>query len=130
MEDFATISQLRNECTGLRNGTSVPKGCFATAEILAEGAIGLRNGFAAKWRCRSEVAISQRTCWGCEMVSQLRADFAEASFRLRNLADPCFSLIFTLFLATNDFPSISLQFLLILIIQKPILNQNKLELKH
>ena len=98
--------------------------------ISQRGGVGLRNYFAAKWQFRSEVAISQRTCWGCEMVSQQRADFAEASFRLRNFADPCFSLVFTLFLAPNNFSSISLQFLLILIIQKPILNQNKLELKH
>ena len=32
MEDFATISQLRNECTGLQNGTRVPKGGFAAAK--------------------------------------------------------------------------------------------------
>ena len=47
------------------------------------------------------------------------------------LADHYVSPVFTLFIAPNDdLPSISLQFLLILIIQKPILHQNKLKLKH
>ena len=66
---------------------------------------------AAKW-FRSKVPISQR---------------------LRNLADPYFCPIFALFLLrfrSERLSSISLQFLLILIIQKPILHQNKLELKH
>ena len=70
------------------------------------------------------------TSWGYEIISQRSGDFAGGYFWLRNFADPCFSPVLTLFLAPNDFPSISLQFLLILIIQKPILHQNKLELKH
>ena len=36
----------------LRNGTRVPREGFAAAKIFAEGAIGLRNGFAAKGRFR------------------------------------------------------------------------------
>ena len=32
---------------GLRNGTRVPRGCFTAAKIFAEGAMGLRNHFAA-----------------------------------------------------------------------------------
>ena len=42
------ISQLRNEGMRLRNGTHVPRGGFA------EGGIGLRNHFVAKWRFRSD----------------------------------------------------------------------------
>ena len=41
---------------GLRNGTRVPKGCFAAAKIFAEvggGGMGMRNHFAAKARFRS-----------------------------------------------------------------------------
>ena len=173
MEDFATISKLRNECTGLRNGTRVPKGGFAAAkhpaklgygcenwrfhalgisqpfrscemellccemalvcqEVVSQlrkfsqrggmglgnhfatkwcfpsDFLGLRNGFAAKWRFRNELVgatkwfrrkgpISQRLLLGCE-ISQ--------------------TPVFTLFLAPNNFPSISLQFLLILTIKK------------
>ena len=40
MEDFATILKLRNECTGLRNGTRVPKGGFAVAKLPAEWGFG------------------------------------------------------------------------------------------
>ena len=107
--DFAAVSQLRNEGH-----------CAAKWHSCA------KNGFAAKWLFRSEVAIPQRTCWGCEMVSQQSADFAEAAKSRR----PLFFPYFCTFLAPNDFPSFLLQLLLILIIQKPILHQNKLELKH
>ena len=37
---------------GLRNGTRVPNGCFATAKIFAEGGMGLQNDFAAYGRFR------------------------------------------------------------------------------
>ncbi|KAL6325941.1 hypothetical protein AAG906_038432 [Vitis piasezkii] len=50
---FAAISQLRNGCTWLRNGTRVPRGLFATAKIFAEGARRL------KW-FRSGNRFSQR----------------------------------------------------------------------
>ena len=110
--DFAAISQLRNEVTVLRNGTRVPRGGFATAKIFAEGGMRLRKWF------RSELAISQRTFWGCEIISQQRGDFAAASFGLRNFADQYFFLGFKFLLAPNDLSSISLQFLLHEIIQK------------
>ena len=115
MEDFATISQLQNECTGLRNGTHVPKGGFTAAKHLAKWGFGceflfffisqLRNGAPVLQNgTRVPKIISQlrkfserRTC-GCEMVSQQSVDFTEASFRLRNLADPCFTPVFALFL--------------------------------
>ena len=103
---FTAISQLRNECTGLPNGTHVPKSGFAAAkyptkwsfgsEIGSFYALWFRSRFAAaKWGSLCcEMALvcqksaSQRGAWGCEMVSQQSADFAEA----------CFSPIFPLFL--------------------------------
>ena len=104
--DFAAISQLRNGVTVLRNGTRVPRGGFAAAKIFAEGAIGLRNHFAAKWHFR-------------------RGLFLAAKFRR-----PLNFYAFELLLIPNFLLSLLLTFLLILIIQKPILHQNKLELKH
>ena len=65
--------------------------------------------------------LSQRGAWGCELVLQQSANFAEAAKSRRPLFFPCFCT----FLALNDFPWISLQFLLILIIQKPILHKKK-----
>ena len=50
---FAATSQLRNRCTGLRNGTHVPRDLFAAAKIFAEGAWRLRNHFAARIDFRS-----------------------------------------------------------------------------
>ena len=124
--DFAAVSQLRNEGHYVAKWHSCTKNGFAVAKIFAERGLRLRNGFAAKWLFRSEVAILQRTCWDCEMVSQQSAYFAEAAKSRRPLFFPCFYT----FLAPNDFSSFLLQFLLILIIQKPILHQIKLELKH
>ena len=43
MEDFATILQLWNECTGLRNGTRVPKGGFAAAKYPFKWLIDCEN---------------------------------------------------------------------------------------
>ena len=100
------ISQLRNGVTVLRNGTRVPRGGFAAAKIFAEGGMGLRNHFAEKWRFR-------------------RGLFLAAKFRR-----PLNFYAFELLLIPNFLLSLLLTFLLILIIQKPILHQNKLELKH
>ena len=97
------ISQLRNEGMRLRNGTHVPRGGFA------EGGIGLRNHFVAKWRFRSDFL-------------GLQNNFA-AKWRFRK----------GLFLAAKfrrPLNFYAFELLLILIIQKPILHQNKLELKH
>ena len=111
--------------------------CCEMALVCQEGASRLLN-------------FSQRGAWGCEMISQQSGDFA-AKWRFRNelvgaakwfhskgpisqrLLLGCEisqTPVFTLFLAPNDFSSFLLQFLLILIIQKPILHQIKLELKH
>ena len=76
------------------------------------------NHFAAEWQFCNEGLISQRTFWGCKIISQQRGDFAGASFRLRNFTDQYFSLAFKFLLAPSDLPSISLQFLLHEIIQK------------
>ena len=141
----------------LRNGTRVPKVGFAAAkypskwclgcEIGIFHVLGLRSRFtAAKWGLICyEVALMCQT-WFCSCENFCREGPEAANWfcskvlisqRLRNLADPCFCPIFALFLlhfcsvfAPNNFPSFLLQFLLILIIQKPILHQNKLELKH
>ena len=93
----------------LRSGTRVPKLVSQLRNTLAETSTVLRNGLATKCRFRR----------GCE-ISQ-------------TLVFPLFSLRLTPILlrfCSDFFSSISLQFLLILIIQKPILHQNKLELKH
>ena len=63
---------------GLRNGTHVPKGCFAATKIFAEGGRRLRNHFAADGRFRSSYLgtvklfrsqgpFSQRPFLGCEI---------------------------------------------------------------
>ena len=57
------VSQPFRSCemrgTVLRNGTRVPKECFAAAKIFAERGLRLRNGFAAKCRFRRGCEISQ-----------------------------------------------------------------------
>ena len=101
------------------------KHIFATQKGISQGvAMGLRKSFRSQRGVSQLQKFSQREAWGCEMISQQSSDFAEASFRLRNLADHYFSPVFTLFLAPKDLPSISLQFLLILIIQKIKLHIN------
>ncbi|WKA10557.1 hypothetical protein VitviT2T_028122 [Vitis vinifera] len=52
--DFAAISQLRNRCTGLRNGTCVPRGLFAAAKNFR------KEGWAAAKPFRSGRPFSQR----------------------------------------------------------------------
>ena len=74
--------------------------------------------------------ISQRVLGGCETILQRGGDFRSGSLLLRNFAAHALSLLFELLLIPNFFLSPFLTFLLILIIQKPILHQNKLELKH
>ena len=78
VEDFASISQLRNEVGGLRNGTHAPKDHFAATKIFAEEGMRLRNHFAAEGRFRSgylgdaklfrsQGPVSQRPFLGCEI---------------------------------------------------------------
>nr|CAN77218.1 hypothetical protein VITISV_036422 [Vitis vinifera] len=102
----AAISQLRNGCTWLRNGTRVPWGLFTAAKIFAEEDGRLQNHFTAG------------------------SHFRSGSLLLRNFDAHALSLLFELLLIPNFLLSPFLTFLLILIIQKPILHQNKLELKH
>ena len=80
VEDFVSISQLRNEGEGgLRNGTRVPMGCFAAAKIFVERGMRLRNHFAANGRFRSgylgaaklfrsQGPFLQRPFLGCEIL--------------------------------------------------------------
>nr|CAN74002.1 hypothetical protein VITISV_040583 [Vitis vinifera] len=139
--------------TVLRNGTRVPKSGFAVEKSSAKWSFPCENGIfhalvvrsrfaAAKWEslCCEMALVCQKWFRSCEnfrregpkVVNWFRSK-VPISQRLRNLADPCFSPVFAMFLTrfcSERLPSISLQFLLILIIQKPILHQNKLELKH
>ena len=89
------VLQLRNGCTGLRNGTRMPRDLFAAAKIFVEGAWRLQNHFAARG-----------------------AIFAAA-----------LSLLFELLLIPKFLLSTLLIFLLILIIQKPILHKKKFRIK-
>ena len=103
------LSQLRNGGHCAAKWHSCAKSGFAAAKIFAERAIGLRTGFAAKFQFRRGCEISQTPVFPLFL--------------------PCFRSVWLRF-CSDFFSSISLQFLLILIIQKPILHQNKLELKH
>ena len=121
--DFAAISQLRNGVTVLRNGIRVPRGGFAAMKIFAEGGMGLRNHFAAQWSFRSDF-LGLRNNFAAKWRFR-RGLFLAAKFR-RPLNFHAFELL----LIPNFLLSLLLTFLLILIIQKPILHQNKLELMH
>nr|CAN82151.1 hypothetical protein VITISV_009023 [Vitis vinifera] len=82
---FGTSQPFRScemRVTVLRNGTRVPK------------MVSQQNGyFAAKWRFRSELVGAAKWFRNKVLISQ----------RLRNLADPCFSPIFALFLLQMTF---------------------------
>ena len=106
------ISQLRNEGGGLRNGTRVPKGCFAAAKHPAKWGIGCENGVFNALRilqpfrnCETRVVgykmalvcqkvvsqlqkFLQRGAWGCEIISQQSADFIGASFGCEIISQP------------------------------------------
>ena len=138
--DFATISQLWNECTRLQNGTRVPKGGFTAVKHPCKWRLGCKMEDFKAWRFRSHFAAAKRVYglakWHSCAKGPLRScenfcrghlettkpfhseggDFRSGSLLLRNFANHALSLLFEL--------------LLILIIQKPILHQNKLELKH
>nr|CAN60843.1 hypothetical protein VITISV_042885 [Vitis vinifera] len=122
-EDFAAISQLRNEGMRLRNGTRVLRGGFVVAKIFAEGGMELRNHFAAKWRFCSDFL-------GLRNNFAAKWRFRRGLFLAAKFCRPLNFHAFELLLIPNFLLSLLLTFLLILIIQKPILHQNKLELKH
>ena len=91
VEDFVSISQLRN-------GTGVPNGCFV------ERGMRLRNHFTSNGRFRSGYL-------GATKLFRSQGPFSQGPFLRIFLA-------FDLLLIPNYLLSISLQFLLILIIQK------------
>ena len=149
--DFAAISQLRNESHCAAKWHSCAKTGFAIAKYPTEWDFWCEIKLyhfamrfaAAKWMLLyCEVALVCQICFHsckiplqrllqcCGMVLQHSANFAEAVKSRRALFFPLFLLCFCFVFALKDFLSISLHFLLILIIQKPILHQNKLELKH
>nr|CAN62900.1 hypothetical protein VITISV_036725 [Vitis vinifera] len=124
------VSQLRNT---LQNGSSAAKwrssrrGGFAAAKRVYE---------LAKWHSCAKGPL--RSCENfhkgrLEAAKPFRSEggnFRSGSLLLRNFAGHALSLLFELLLIPNFLLSTFLTFLLILIIQKPILHQNKLELKH
>ncbi|WKA09019.1 hypothetical protein VitviT2T_026698 [Vitis vinifera] len=114
--------QLRNT---LQNGTFVAKSGFSSSQCVSQ----LRNicSCTAKWHSCAKIGFAERGL-------RLQAGFA-AKCRFHRGCEisqtpvfPLFSLRLTPILlrfCSERLPSISLQFLLILIIQKPILHQNK-----
>ena len=139
---------LRNEVHCAAKWHSCAKMCFAAAKYPAEWSFGCEIGnfhalelcscfAAAKWGllCCEVALVCQNWFRSCENFRREGLEAANwfcskvsISQRLRNLADPCSCPVFALFslrFRSERLPSISLQFLLILIIQKPILHQNK-----
>ena len=110
------ISQSFRSCEmrgmgGLRNGTRMSKGRFVAAKIFAEGGMGLRNHFAAMGQFHSGYL-------GATKLFRSQEPFSQGPFQAAKFHRPCLFLAFELFLIPNFLLSISLQFLLILIIQK------------
>ena len=111
---------------GLWNGTRVPKGGFAAAKHPSKWRIDCEMEDFKAWRFRS----CEMDVRGCETISQQGGDFRSRSILATKFRRPCSLLAFELLLIPNFLLSPLLTFLLILIIQKPMLHQNKLELKH
>ena len=133
--DFAAISQLRNEFTGLPNGTRVPKSGFAVAKLPAEWGFGcenwefLRFGISQPFcSCEMRVTVLRngtrvpkvgfaaakypaKWSFGFEIGNfhalELRSRFVEAAKSRRPLFFPYFCPVFALFLLQTIF----LQFL-------------------
>ena len=124
---FAAVSQLQNT---LRNGALPAKmGSFMLWWFAAVSQLQNEGHCAAKWHSCAKKWL--HSCENFRREGLVAANWFRSkvliSQRLRNLADPCFCPVFALFslrLTSKDFLSISLHFLLILIIQKPILHQN------
>ena len=96
----------------LRNGTCVPKGCFAAAKHPAKLGFGCENGVFKALRisqpfCSCEMRVggcemalvcqevfsqlrkfSQSGAWGCEMLSQQSGDFAGGYFGCEIISQP------------------------------------------
>ena len=58
--DFATISQLWNECPGLKNGTCVPKGGFTAAKHPSKWRFGCKTEDFKAWRFCSHFAAAKQ----------------------------------------------------------------------
>ena len=72
--DFATISQLQNECTGLPNGTHVPKGGFAVVKHPSKRRLDYEMEDFKAWRLHNHFAAAKQvygpTKWhSCAMGS-------------------------------------------------------------
>ena len=62
------ISHLRNEEGVLRNGTCVPKGCFAAAKHPAKLGFGCENGVFKALRISQPFCSCEMRVGGCEMA--------------------------------------------------------------
>ena len=120
---FKMVSRLRN---GGFQGVEVPQP-FHSCETDVWGCemALVCHGVSSQLR-----KFSQRVLGGCETISQQGGDFRSGSLLAAKFRRPCSLLAFELLLIPNFLLSPLLTFLLILIIQKPMLHQNKLELKH
>ena len=135
--DFAVVSQLRNEGHCAAKWHSCAKKWFRSYEIPCGMDLWLRNwefsrfGASQPFRncemgapmLRSGTRVlnlvsqlrkfSQRRAWGCELVSQQSADFAEAAKSRRPLFLLCFCFVFApilLWKTSFNFFSIPLDF--------------------
>ncbi|RVW73693.1 Pro-Pol polyprotein [Vitis vinifera] len=61
------ISQLQNECTGLPNGTHVPKSGFATSKYPAEWSFGCEIGSFYIRSCFAALKYPAKLGFGCEI---------------------------------------------------------------
>ena len=128
------VSQLRNT---LSNGSSTAKTMDLKAwKACSHFAAAKRVYGLAKWHScangplRSYENFCRRRLEAAKPFCSEGGDFRSGSLLLRNFAGHALSLLFELLLIPNFLLSTLLTFLLILIIQKPILHKNKLELKH
>nr|CAN65030.1 hypothetical protein VITISV_018080 [Vitis vinifera] len=99
--DLMLISQLQNECTGLRNGSHVPKNGFAAVSQLRN-----EGNCAAKWHsCVKKWFRSCETPF--QMASRLRNSSSSLHARLQMTINYSFHLqiIYRLKHWTPDFPS-------------------------
>ena len=87
------FSQLRNEGVGLRNGTRVPRGGFATKKLAAKWGLGCEIGIfkalgisqsisqlrneegSAKWHSCAKGVFRRGWLWGYEIISQWGLNF-------------------------------------------------------
>ena len=75
--DFTTISQLRNECKGLRNSTHVPKGGFTTAKHPSEWLIGCEMEDFQGMEVLQPFRSCETSVRACEMALVCQGTFSQ-----------------------------------------------------